>query len=49
MSPEIAAALRAMAAAIRQMLATIGANENDGPSDYRELIEPLQLLQASRS
>lgn len=49
LNPQITAALRAMVAAIRQMLATIDVNGTDGNNDYNELIGRLKTLQASRS
>jgi two-component system, chemotaxis family, sensor kinase CheA len=49
LNPEIATALLAMVNAVRQMLATIGANGTDGNNDYKELIARLTILQACRS
>jgi two-component system chemotaxis sensor kinase CheA len=49
LNPEITAAVLAMAGAIRQMLATIGASGTDGNNDYKELIARLEILQVRRS
>ena len=49
LNPEITTALQSMVDAVRQMLATIGANGTDGNNDYKELIERLKILQACRS
>ena len=49
LNPEIITALLAMVNAVRQMLATIGANGTDGNNDYKELIGRLKILLARRS
>lgn len=49
LTPEIAAALRVMVGAVREMLATVAADGTDGNNDYKDLIERLKSLQACRS
>ena len=49
LTPEIAAALRAVVNAVREMLATITADGTDGNDDHKELIRRLKTLQACRS
>lgn len=49
LNPDITAAVLAMVDAVRQMLATIGANGTDGTNEYKELIGRLTSLQACRS
>ena len=49
LTPEIAAALRAVVDAVREMLATIADDGTDGNDDHKELIRRLKTLQACRS